>query len=216
MGLPDYSTWLTDERLAAEEKAWLEAGFHKVYAEVVDRALGRSMAPVVLELGCGIGLVPKELICVRNRPCVYYGVDANLECVRRARIRNMGVADFIEADIRDITMESDLEESFSVPRPYLVCSFAVLKHFAVKELCELLARIVRMAPRAIFSIPVATQLNNDGIEFNHSWLTWSALNSIIGGAGKLIDRMTDLQGNEVKDEPTGIEVVISCVDGSVS
>jgi SAM-dependent methyltransferase len=212
--LPDYSEWLTHERFKTECEAWHNASFHQVYAEAVEKTLGRSLAPVVLELGCGIGLVPAELRA-RSRPVVYYGVDANLYCLQEARRTNPEHS-FIEADIRDVVHSTDLEDDFDIPQPWLVCSFAVLKHFAVQEARELLERIIRMSSVSVFSIPVDKESHNDGVEFEHSWLDWLTLNSIIGRADKLIDRMTDLDGTEVSDEPTGIEVVISCSDRRLS
>lgn len=217
MNLPDYSEWLSvEDRLAVEEKAWLEAGYHKVYAEAVDRALGRSISPVVLELGCGIGLVPQELILGRSRPCVYYGADMNDECLQMARRRNRGVVEFLKADIRRIAASHDIEEDFRIATPFLVCSFAVLKHFELIESHNLIRCILHMAPKVIFSIPISKDPRNDGTEFNHSWHDWYVVLGLIDSAGKIVERTTDLHGNEVDGDPEEIEVVLSCMDRSLA
>jgi phospholipid N-methyltransferase len=210
MSLPDYSEWLTDERLQVEEQAWLEAGFHKVYAREVDEALGRSIAPVVLELGCGVGLVPEELIKARHRPVVYYGVDRNFRCACAARWRNPAVT-VIDEDIRDILSSADLEEEFAIPQPYLVCSFAVLKHFDIHESISLIQGILTLSPVSVFSIPVTFGLHkNDGLEFNHTWLNFDTVKGLIGKARKSITRMSTLEGDVIESLESEREVIFSC------
>lgn len=209
--LPDYSEWLTYERLSVEEKAWFKAGFHKVYARDIDDALGRSIAPVVLELGCGIGLVPYELIIGRGRPTAYYGVDANLGCIQKARSRSGDMVEFIQEDIRDVLSSSDLDKDFMIPAPYLVCSFAVLKHFDIHESIALIQGILSRSSVSIFSIPVTGgEHKNDGTEFNHTWLNFDTVKGLIRSSKKNITRTSTLTGEPLNDQLEQ-EVIFTCI-----
>jgi len=208
MSLPDYSEWLTEERLQVEEKAWLEAGFHKVYARELDEALGRSIAPVILELGCGIGLVPHELIDGRLRPCGYYAVDSNDRCLQKAYYRNKEVIQYVQADIRKLVWNLD---AFDIPQPYVVCSFAVLKHFALDEVVDLLGRILTLAPVAVFSIPISLgDFRDDGVEFHHSWMNLNCLENMIEIADKEIVRRSTLEGEVLERIESEQEVIFTC------
>lgn len=167
---PDYSAWLTPERVAVEETAWAEARFYEEAAAAITALAPRR----VLELGCGTGWVPTCLPPEMG----YLGVDANPHCLARAREKNPR-RPFVQDDIR----------TFIPTVPFdLVCAFAVLKHFALAEWVDIVTRILSMAPAAIITMPIASEEREDAFEFPHVWVTKETLRDTIKRAGHAIVR----------------------------
>lgn len=163
MNLPDYSEWLTDERLGKEETAWADSKFYLTHAAHI--SLLRSKFPIlnVMEIGCGTGWVPTQLSPDFN----YVGFDKNEKVLEIARTKNLVSRKFLFGDIRELTPDS----ISPLMTPDLVCAFAVLKHFSLEEWDSIFDRIVALAPLGLFTMSVANENRDDGVEFHHSWVT---------------------------------------------
>lgn len=183
---PDYSEWLTPDRLAEEERLWGEVEAYKVYAGLVDEALSLaeldpSHQPSVREIGCGTGWVPTAI----SREVQYVGIDKNPRCLALARAKNPGTH-FVQADVRDI--------DYATPAD-LVCSFAVLKHFGLHEWDALVTKILSFGRHAAFTLPVTdADSYDDGEEFPHVWINWHHLHRVLEQAGHRVVRSGPLAG----------------------
>lgn len=175
-GLPDYSAWLTPDRLKAEDEAWLRdhteerMGFGNDVLHVCRRfGLHR-----VLELGCGTGwlanLLPDDI--------QYIGIDDNNGCLALAHQRLLRHAVFYGMDIREIGTENFLLEA------HLVCCFSVLKHFSLEEFPSILGKMLSCAPFAVFSMQdVDGPSIDDGVEYHHLWVNITTLIKAVRDGG---------------------------------
>lgn len=170
----DYSVWLTPERLAAEERLWKEVAIYRLYADAVLRTCEEEGCRSVLEIGCGTGWVPTLLPSEID----YTGVDANEGCLALARQKSG--ARFLNADIRGLQH-----------RPVdLVCSFAVLKHFALQEWTGVLARVLSFGRIGLFTMNVGP-FDRDDFEqgFAHTWIGQETLEAAVAAAGhRIVDQ----------------------------
>jgi SAM-dependent methyltransferase len=133
----------------------------------------------VVEFGCGTGWVPQGL----PELVEYLGVDANAECITRARARNPGRhRQFVVGDLRAFTTAARVATYDST----LVCAFSVLKHFGLKEWDDVVAAVLRHGMRGLFSVPVGPETKDDGTEFPHVWVTRERLQEAVEGAGHVI------------------------------
>lgn len=160
MSKPDYADWLTPERLLFEEIQWEQVGFHHRYGAAIRRLLGEQPdVHTITEFGCGTGWVPSTLDDIAvARNLSYTLVDRNPECLRRSVQRNRErywVA-VRAAEIRELQ-----------PRADLVCGFAVLKHFRLHEWSSLFMQLFSRAQFGLFTVPIAAEPIDDGIEFTH-------------------------------------------------
>lgn len=179
--LPDFSEWLTDERIAVEEKAWAETEQYKRNASQVLKMVHRLAAPfpTVLELGCGSGWVPFGLGDVVR----YLGVDKNSELIRLCYLRNPYDAKFHLSDIREVTPDV-LESLLGVRCADIVCSFAVLKHFGLYEWREIFERMLRLGNHGVFQMQISDEASiDDGTEYHHTWLNKDEVLGCIVDAG---------------------------------
>lgn len=171
IALPDYSEWLTTDRVGTEEAAWSASQLHMNYAAHI--ALMRTHFGIfsILELGCGSGWVPTQL----TPDIAYVGVDKNAELLAIARTKNISSErrNFIQADIRD----AELIRSWGSPD--LVCSFAVLKHFSLDEFEKIFSGMLSISPRGLFSMNIANENRDDGFDFHHIWITNEWLKQIL-------------------------------------
>lgn len=155
--LPDFSAYLTPERLAHEEIEWAKTRFYERNAA----ALIEMEPRILLEVGCGTGWIPWE-IRRRGYNCSYFGVDGNAGCLNLAHIKNPGLP-FIFADLRAMLPGKGGFDT--------ICAFAVLKHFGLHEWHEIFARFLSAAPRALFTMGISDRTHDDGEEYHHTWLT---------------------------------------------
>jgi SAM-dependent methyltransferase len=161
MSLPDYSDWLTPERLLAEEKLWGEdvaSGKGNAYAAGRVQALcDEHGLKTVLELGCGTGWVPYCLQGLR-----YTGLDANPHCLDLARQKNPSQS-----------FEGPVDFRTWAPKAFdLACSFSVLKHFRLDEWIDILAKLLVCGRYGLFSVTISPAAHDDGTEYTHTWVTW--------------------------------------------
>ena len=169
---PDYSVWLDDpQHLAAEELAW---GFNqesKAYALWVKRIIDSKHASSVLELGCGTGWVPLQMATLGVKNIRYTGVDGSAGCVKLARTKT--TYPFIHADLR--TLELTPVD--------IVCSFAVLKHFALHEWDAVVAKVLRHGKHGIFTMNVGRDFDDFGFGFPHTTVSLVHLREAVWKAG---------------------------------
>lgn len=165
----DYSVWLTPERLELEEKQWAEVRIYELYASHLMRVVVEERCKSVLEIGCGTGWVPTRL----PESLEYVGVDANDGCLALAAQKNP-TRSFLAGDVR----------SLSWHRSDLVCSFAVLKHFALSEWSEVLAKVLSFGRVGLFTMNVGPS-NMDDFEqgFPHTWVSRETLARAVWDAG---------------------------------
>ncbi len=172
---PDYSTWLTPERLAHEEFLWSDPTLRTwpVFVEAIDRVRNAHGLYIVKEFGCGTGWVPQAL----PDTVKYLGVDANAGCIARAKLRNPGQQrEFVLADLRAFSIAYYVGPYDST----LVCAFSVLKHFGLDEWGDVVCAVLRHGVRGLFSIPMGGETKDDGTEFPHVQVTREFLESNIG------------------------------------
>lgn len=182
MVLPDYSTWLTPERLEIEERLW-EGGLRTwpTFVAAIERVQSAAAIRSVIEFGCGTGWVGAAL-----PQLAYTGVDANAGCIAAAQQRNPG-AQFIRSDIRTVV----------APAKDLACAFSVLKHFGLLEWDAILGTILGHGVHGLFSMRVGSENTDDGTEFPHVQVTSARLESAVSAAGHAIQWTEALPWGEV-------------------
>lgn len=169
--LPDYADWLTPVRLRREERAWKEVRLFEQYAAAVQRIVREHPdITAITEFGCGTGWVPSVL----DLKLPYTLIDRNRWCLRAARIRNAQRpwVQVVPHEIRTLD-----------PTTPLVCGFAVLKHFRLPEWQELFIRLFSGATYGLFTMPIAKDCMDDGIEFTHTRITEEFLSDCLQLAG---------------------------------
>lgn len=189
MSLPDFSEYLTGDKLVKEEIDWAKTKHYEKYAETVLTAglmfnLGVNFT--LLELGCGTGWIPTVL----PESIVYYGVDKHPGLLDLARTKNNPSRKFVQYDIRMFPNEG-------LTNIDLVCSFAVLKHFGLHEWEEIFRRMLRLGRYGVFSIQTTRTIGgeayDDGIDYHHVWVPYSMVNDCVEAEGKCIRRIEELK-----------------------
>jgi SAM-dependent methyltransferase len=174
MSKPDYSAWLTPERLEHEEQLWARQGAHKFFAECIAAAAAQErLYPNcrILELGCGTGFVPLHLPATWS----YLGIDANELCLAKAYEKNPDRS-FCCLDVRQLAL-GRFRLDFD-----LVAAFAFFKHFMPAEWAGVLRLALAMAPTAVFSMPIAEADLENGVDFPHTFVTRATLESAVASA----------------------------------
>lgn len=209
-----YAEWLTPERLAVEEKLWGEevaqGRGNAQYARCVHRAMRMAGVCHVWEYGCGTGWMP--LCLTREMPDTrwnYTGIDANFDCARTAkermekagsRPRGLEILwqDFRQA-LRDAGKKSRGNRLDRVCPSLTICSFAVLKHFALREIDLVTRGLIRLSGPmglCVFSMPIAKTDTQDGSEFVHTRITREHLEQIVRDTGRVIVCEEPIIGSE--------------------
>lgn len=177
---PDYSAWLTPERLEVEELAWATCQYYRDFADAVMSTAARFGIASVVEFGCGTGWVPSLLPSYLT----YTGIDANPGVIERAAVRNPQRV-FQLGDIRTAVP----------PAAGLGCSFSVLKHFGLDEWDAIVARVL-YTDYGLFTMPVGLHTVDDGVEFPHVWVTEMRLRAAVKAAGHEIVELTPQRSGE--------------------
>lgn len=198
---PDYSTWLTNERIGTEETAWATAGFHHTYAAHIHLLRSKFNIESVLEIGCGTGWVPTQL----PHTISYTGFDKNEEVLRIARLKNLASRNFIVADVRDLRLDAIQ----SLVTPQLVCSFAVLKHFSLDEWDLIFDKMVNLAPFGLFTMSVADENRDDGVDFHHVYITKERLAQALNRNGRDLIYCTVSWHGKTWEDKTGEEWIFA-------
>jgi len=189
---PDYSEWLTPERLAIEEKAWGDPATRTWpwFTDAIIAAAKRTPIQSIIEFGCGTGWVPQNLTGFN-----YVGVDANQRCIRLAEEKNP-TRSFVLADTRTFEFAEEMYD--------LVCAFSFFKHFALDEWSDVVRRVLEFGVNGLFSVPIAAADKDDGTEFPHVWVTKERIEIVVESAEHRIVQMTPL--------PWGETLVETCRD----
>lgn len=166
---PDFSEFLNNpEKFEQEEANWAKANEegegHRVFANVVNELDPAS----VIEFGCGTGWTASYI-----KITDYMGVDANIECVKKAEER-CSIRLFMQGDIRTwVHGHGDV-----------VLSTAFLKHFGLHEWNTIFARFLNFGWKyAVFTMQIAKEDNDDGLDYPHVWITRDHLMSQLAANG---------------------------------
>jgi len=181
---PDYSEWLTPERLEEEERQWADPRLctWPIFVGWIRHVAREVEIQSVIEYGCGTGWTPSRL----SESFHYIGVDANLNCLMRAMQRNPGRM-FVYADVRKqhvLTFD-------------LACAFSFLKHFGLHEWDEVVAQVLRHGRYGLFTMPVGPETKDDGVEFPHVWVTEDRLRAAVNMAGHAVRHIEAIRTGEV-------------------
>lgn len=188
--LPDYSAWLTPERIAVEDAHWQTMPREKQTAQTVAELAARMehSCPHVMEWGCGTGVVASLL-----PDCLpYHGFDANAGCISRARDRNPTKA-FAVLDVRRMV---ELQEGVALhdPRVEIGVALAFLKHFHADEWPYILQGLLWAAHCGVFSMPVSATTHDDGTEWPHLWVSPGDLDAAVQAAGhEIVAATSDIE-----------------------
>lgn len=185
--IADYSAYLTPERLAVEEEAWRESAIFERYAFELKSVLWISGCVSVVEVGCGVGLVPT---CFSDTATMnYIGVDANEHCIARARAREYHQpCAFHLADLRLLDIEPC----------QVVCAFAFLKHFALCEWQDIVVKLLSFGKRyGVFTMNVGAEDHDDFSQgYPHTWVSLETLVDAVRAAGHRVVTTERLHTNE--------------------
>jgi SAM-dependent methyltransferase len=177
---PDISEYYKGPLVIAEEKAWgsYEGAVERaVHLRALHMAFQLFGGQEVLELCCGTGWIPRALL-----PEVSYtGVDNNPDFLVLARSKNEGKRRFIQGDLRAVS-DPWLEER-GVKTPDVVCCFAALKHFGLREWNAILGSLLELSPTAVFDVQITPRDVDDGKEFHHVSVTWERVGKLLADHG---------------------------------
>lgn len=168
MAKPDYSAFLAPAQLEIEEAAWAEAAHEREQAELTRMTLDENGLVSLVEFGCATGWLPHYL----GDRFQYLGIDANLDCIARARAKNPARL-FLADDVR----------TARAPQADLVAAFALLKHFHLSEWEAVLFRILHYGRYGLFNMTVAKRSYEDDFDFPHVWISPERLRKAVEAAG---------------------------------
>ena len=183
MTKPDYSEWLTPERLEIEETLWADPRqcTWPIFSGWIKRVAGEVEIQSVIEFGCGTGWTPSHI----PARIQYVGVDANLHCLIRAMQRNPGRM-FVHQDVR-----RPFELTFD-----LTCAFSFLKHFGLHEWDKIVRLVLSRGRYGLFTMPVGEETKDDGVDFPHVWVTHQRLVEAVNLAGHEITHAESIRTGE--------------------
>lgn len=178
---PDFSEWLTPQRLIHEEEGWSRSPANRRFERVVNDVLYNWKFSSVLELGCGSGFVALALPLTVD----YVGIDKNPHCIALSRTKNP-TRIFLHGDVRELLQ--DVGE-FDV-----VCASAFLKHFHLDECRMLIGLMLELGKATVFTKGIADRDYEDDYDFPHVWLSEKTLTSIIHAHGhKIVHSEGDIE-----------------------
>jgi SAM-dependent methyltransferase len=185
--LKDVSEWYTPERVEADEvlgRATTTGGFHD-YAAYIKKVCDEYGLRTVIEVGCGAGWVPSVL---PFGLAYTTGIDANEYMLAKARAR-CPMTNFMQSDIRRVN-------SLGLVYVDLVCSFGVLKHFALNEWADILTSVLSLGRFGLFtqhvftddreSIDVPGKDEHGVAQYHDIWVSSKDLTAAVTGAGHRI------------------------------
>lgn len=169
MAKPDYSHYLSlPGNLDHEEAVWAEASHERAQADLIATTAELHGLQSVVEFGCATGWMPHYL----GERLQYLGIDANPDCLARARAKNPHRL-FIQGDVRTVI----------APYADLAVAFALLKHFHLSEWDGVLFRILHYGRYGLFSMPIAPRSYEDDCEYPHVWVSPQRLQRAVEAAG---------------------------------
>jgi hypothetical protein len=94
-------------------------------------------------------------------------------------------------------------------KPDLVCCFAVLKHFDLYEWNGIFDRVIQSAPLGLFTMNLANENRDDGIDFHHSWITPAWMEQALERNQREVVYSTSVWQGETWERKTGEERMIA-------
>lgn len=189
---PDYSEFLTPERLAATEKEWAKMDRSKLIAAIMEHKPKSA-----IEFCCGTGWIPRDL-----PPDVeYIGIDANRGCIAYAQEKNPTRA-FAVSDVR----------TYRWVYPHdMALAFSCLKHFDLAEWDGVYGKVLRAGRKTLTSIYMHKRDKMDaGHGFPHTAVTRERIESVIEANGHRLVKIFVLPPLNTLPEPL---VLTEAVDG---
>lgn len=172
--LPDFSEFLNlPGKLENEEAEWSLHAQYKVNADLLYHVLTDNECSTVLEVGCGTGWIPLQLMWTETQ---YIGVDKNARCIVLCHQKNPGVP-FVQCDVRDLSRFYKAD---------MVCAFAFFKHFGLHEWDSVIASILRRGKYSVFTMQISETDMDDGVEYPHTWVTMDRMEEVVNSAGHRI------------------------------
>lgn len=169
---PDYSDWLTPERLVDIEKEWGQMDRSELIAEIMKHEPKR-----VVEFCCGTGWIPFGL----PLDVGYLGLDSNPHCLKLAQEKNP-TREFMQGDVRGfkgIKLRVPIELSVD-----MALAFSCLKHFTLDEYDNVYGHILSAGDMTLCSVYLADEDREDkGFDFPHTAVSREHLERVVKAHG---------------------------------
>lgn len=172
--MPDYSAWLTPERLAETEIAWSKIDRTDICKAIMEHKPGN-----IIEFCCGTGWIPAGLPPGMG----YVGLDSNLGCINNAKRKNPERA-FEVIDIRDFDVGFVRD---------MALALSCLKHFVLVEWDEIYGKVLRAGRKTLTSIYLGPEdVDEPGYGFPHTMVTHERMERVVEANGHRIVKIFTL------------------------
>lgn len=150
--MPDYSEYLTPERLAIEDESWGRTRHYARNGQAVVDVIERFGTECrIVEFGAGTGWLARFVLKNAGQfVSRYWAVDKNADEVRVASSK-------LDRYKQGITVECDVRDwEPTASQPEITCAFAFLKHFSRDEWESVLRKMLKCASRfSLFELNVS-------------------------------------------------------------
>lgn len=172
--LPDESCRYSPEVATDEAVAWITAGAHRRPLAFLLPRLEAHGVQSVFEYGYGSGLLasalPAGLLYVGVDACAALKQKAESLCAGREKCR------FFVGDVRKFPFPDDTPYDLSM-------AWSFMKHFALDEWDQILAKVLSAGRFGAFDAQVAPRDFDDGTRFPHAFVTAERVRAAVGAAG---------------------------------
>lgn len=155
--LPDYSEYLNKEGVFDFiESQWQKnLHIHQAQANAVNKLIEKIDKPVLLEVGCSTGNMAQFI----SDKAHYTGVDKHEPSIKLAHKKNANKK-FKVSDVRTMQFKNDFD---------IVCAFAIMKHFGLKEWADILEILAAHSSEyLVFDMPItAGDTFDNGNQYGH-------------------------------------------------
>lgn len=156
-----------------EIEIWKSDKLFILYADQINRICRIYGLKTVLEVGCGCGYVPLHM----DKNLIWEGMDGFQGCVDEAKKNNPN-STVVVGDLR----------SFRHSEVDLACSFAVVKHFYLDEVENILKRIISLGRYSMNTVQCSNTVDAEDSEASgnpnpHNWLSTPTVEKIVKSAG---------------------------------
>ncbi len=184
MPAPDYSEWLTAERLVQIEKDWAAMDRVGLIAAIM-----KHEPKTVVEFCCGTGWIPKGL----PKDVEYHGFDANPHCLTLARQKNQDeTRGFTRANVIELTYHAVTD---------MALAFSCLKHFTLADWDAVYGLILRAGRRTLTSIFRGVEREDESHGFPHTRVSMERVERVVDAHGHRIVDIFTLPPLNVEPEP---------------
>ncbi len=167
MPAPDYSDWLTEDRLFGIEKEWAAMDRSELIAEIE-----KHDPKTVVEFCCGTGWIPFGL----SKDIEYHGFDSNLGCLALAREKNTEDSrGFTHANVIGLTYHAVTD---------MALALSCLKHFTLADWDRVYGTVLDAGLVTLCSVYLADEDREDkGFEFPHTAISREHLERVLSRHG---------------------------------